>query len=131
MILPFVLIALLSLFSSTAIAQSGTVLDLGGGISTFNDSSGRSGTIVDLGGGLKSYSDNRGVTGTILDFGGGMQTFSLMAPPKPADLTPTCVTCHGRQQCQPVPALLSLPPGAAHHGPGTGSQPGCQSCTLL
>ena len=86
MILPLVLLAVLFVCSSTALAQSGTVLDLGGGISTFNDSSGRSGTIFDLGGGLKTYSDNRGVTGTILDLGGGLKSYHFTPPPKP--LTP-------------------------------------------
>ena len=79
----------LLLFTSVVFAQSGTLLDLGGGMSTFNDSSGRSGTIIDLGGGIKSYNDNRGVSGTILDLGGGMQTYQFTTPPAPLIVPPS------------------------------------------
>jgi hypothetical protein len=74
-LLPSVFLSIL-FFHSTILA-GGTVLDLGNGISTLSDSSGRSGTIVDLGGCMKSYSDNRGVSGTILGLGAGMQTYPL------------------------------------------------------
>jgi hypothetical protein len=49
-------ILLVLLLASPVLAQtSGTIIDLGGGFSTFQDSSGRSGTIMDRGGGFQSY----------------------------------------------------------------------------
>ena len=48
MTLPLVLASVL--FAASALAQSGTVLDLGGGLSMYNDSSGQSGTVIELGG---------------------------------------------------------------------------------
>ena len=75
---------LLLLAGSTAFAQTGNIIDWGGGISTFNDSSGRSGTIVDLGGGIKSYNDNHGVSGNIIDLGNGIQSYNFTSPMPPA-----------------------------------------------
>ena len=50
-------------------AQFGTVIDLGGGCTTFSDSAGTTGTIVDLGGGFTISSDSAGRTGTIVVLG--------------------------------------------------------------
>lgn len=63
-----------ALFASSALAQSGTVLDLGGGLSMYNDSSGQSGTIIELGG-IKTYHDSHGTAGNNLDHGSGMRGF--------------------------------------------------------
>lgn len=85
------LLASVLLFGSVAFAETGTIIDLGGGISTFNDNSGRSGTIIDLGGGINSYNDNRGVTGNIIDLGNGIQSYNFNVPPPSATL-PTPLT---------------------------------------
>jgi hypothetical protein len=91
--------------NSTVVAETGTVTDLGGGISTFNDSSGRSGTIIDLGGGIKSYHDNRGGTGTIVEVAPGIQHFNSTTPglsiPTLPSSPPVTVTPPGLQRPQP------------------------------
>lgn len=63
------------LFAASALAQSGTVLDLGGGLSMYNDSSGQSGTIIELGG-IKTYHDSHGTA--------GMQGFPFATPRPPS-----------------------------------------------
>ena len=62
-------IVLLLLVSSTAFAQTGTIIDMGVGFQHSMIAQGRSGTIIDLGSGIKSYNDNRGVSGNIIDLG--------------------------------------------------------------
>ena len=71
------------LFASSALAQSGTVLDLGGGLSMYNDSSGQSGTIIELGG-MKTYHDSHGTAANSLNSGGGMQGFPVVTPTRPS-----------------------------------------------
>jgi hypothetical protein len=71
------------LFASSALAQSGTVLDLGGGLSMYNDSSGQSGTIIELGG-IKTYHDSHGTAGSILHPSGGMQGSQFATPTPPS-----------------------------------------------
>ena len=46
----------------------------------------KTGTIIDLGGGIKSYNDNRGVTGNIIDPGNGIQSYNFNVPPPSATL---------------------------------------------
>jgi hypothetical protein len=76
------LVFVFALFASSALAQSGTVLDLGGGLSIYNDSSGQSGTIIELGG-IKTYHDSHGTAGNNLDHGAGLQGFPFATPTQP------------------------------------------------
>ncbi len=88
----YLVILLVLLLASPVLAQtSGTIIDLGGGFSTFQDSSGRSGTIVDLGGGFQSY--------------------QFTAPPAPPTLiVPPAATIQPRANFQPPAWTQPLAP---------------------
>ena len=109
------LLLVLLLVPASAPAQSGTMTDLGGGFTTFSDSSGTSGTIVDLGGGMKSYSDSAGRTGTITDLGGGFSTYNISPPARlnsPPTFAPPALPFAPRSSTMPgMPPLPGFRPG--------------------
>lgn len=83
---------------SLALAQtSGTITDLGGGMSIYSDTQGNSGTIQDLGGGQSIFYGTQG-SGSVQDLGGGMSTYSF---------TPS--TPHRVQPAQPLAPLPFQP----------------------
>ena len=82
------LLLMLLLAPSVVSAQTGTAINLGGGITTFSDSTGTTGTIMDLGGGMRTYSDSSGRTGVITDLGGGVSTYNINPPARIAPAAP-------------------------------------------
>jgi len=100
---PLLILASLLLLPVLTLAQtSGTITDLGGGMSIYSDSQGNSAIIQDLGGGYSTFSGTQG-HGRVQDLGGGLSMFSY---------TP-------RPSYQPLPPLPSQPLQS-----GSGSAPG-------
>lgn len=92
---PLLILASLLLLPVLTLAQtSGTITDLGGGMSIYSDSQGNSGTITDLGGGLSTFSGTAG-HGSVQDLGGGMSIYSF--------------TPNQTRHIKPLPPLAPMP----------------------
>jgi hypothetical protein len=83
-------------------------------ITVIQGSDGTSGTVVDLGSGISTYSDSHGNMGTIIDLGGGIQTFQFNSPGGPSQ-SGSAATFGAPTPPQLVTPALILP--IRPHGP--------------
>lgn len=100
-----ILILSMLLVPTFAMAQtSGTITDLGGGMSIYSDTQGNSGMIQDLGGGYSTFSGTGG-HGSAQDLGGGLSIFSF-TPRQNQTMQPIQPLPHQPLQSGSAPAAL-------------------------